>query len=466
MNSKSIAALVISLSVAILACDKTKESSPIGPSTPESQLDDLIYPISGASPELNNDDLLPLSYLGNSRIVGLGEATHGTKEFFQLKHRIFKYLVQNHNFKVFGFESDFGESIYFDRYVTKGEGNLTDLMKTKMHFWTWRTYEVMELLYWMKTYNDGKSEEDKIHYIGFDCQFMTYQPDLLLDYFSKVKPEFIDEIDPTLNMIKAMNNTSFPALYAYYRNIDRIRKREISDSLTSVLTRLTDIESELISKSSDWEYQYIRQLVRNMQQTNDVIFASTHNDYRVNYRDKYMAENSIWLSNLFGGNTKIAIWAHNGHVSNDANYMRGGGSMGSFLKGEIDDQYQIVGFSFSKGSFYSFTHLAPGEFGGLDVQTINTDPLEDSLNDIFFNAKLDNFILRLADIPTESELGSWFSTPRLFMLIGSAFDGNPVHYYRNVSRDYYDVIINYDMTSAAAPLNAGFSRMMPYSPSK
>ena len=66
------------------------------------ELDSLIHPLSGASPELNHDDLQPLSYLGSSRIVGLGEATHGTKEFFQLKHRIFKYLVENHGFKIFG----------------------------------------------------------------------------------------------------------------------------------------------------------------------------------------------------------------------------------------------------------------------------------------------------------------------------------------------------------------------------
>ena len=119
-----IRALLLILFIAIIACGKQKERSITGPSevevVPDSyiqELDSLIYPLISVSPGWNCDDLQPLSFLGKAKIVGLGEATHGTYEFFRLKHRIFRLLVENYNFRIFGFEADMGESIFIDRYA-------------------------------------------------------------------------------------------------------------------------------------------------------------------------------------------------------------------------------------------------------------------------------------------------------------------------------------------------------------
>ncbi len=426
-------------------------------------LNSIIHPLNGASPLLDDNDLAPLSFLKDAKIVGLGEATHGTKEFFQLKHRIFKYLVENYGFKAFGFEADMGESIYIDRYITKGEGNLENIMTTKMHFWTWRTQEVKDLLKWMRQYNIGKSEDSKIHYIGFDSQFITYQPDLILEYFNRVKPGFVSQILPSMQMIKNIGNTLPSLVGEYYKNISQKRKLEIADSLKDALTKIIAIKSELISKSSDFEYQTVKQLVINLIQANDVIYSSAHFDYSINYRDKYMADNAVWISNLFGANTKIAVWAHNGHIQNNSNYW-GGGSMGKYLKNKLANRYQIVGFSFSKGYFEAVSQSG-NTFVGLKVQLINTAPQKNSLNYILFNAKYDNFILKTADIPTNSELGKWIATPEPFFMIGAVYNGNPANYYGNILlRYYYDVLINYDITSAAVQLQTNMAKRNYFNP--
>lgn len=105
-----------------------------------------------------DEDLRWLDPLADKNVVGLGEATHGTAEFFDAKHRIFRYLVENHGYKVFAFEADFGESIYLNEAVQQGNAaGIESLMKSKMHFWTWKTREVKELLEWMCTYNQGKA---------------------------------------------------------------------------------------------------------------------------------------------------------------------------------------------------------------------------------------------------------------------------------------------------------------------
>ena len=423
------------------------------------ELDALIHPSGGSSPNLSHDALKPLSFLGNSTIVGLGEATHGTREFFQMKHRIFKYLVEKHNFKIFGFEADMGESYYLNRYVIHGEGSLNNLMNTKMHFWTWKTQEVRDLLEWMRKYNEGRAEEDKIHYIGFDNQFLTYQPDLLLDYFNRVKPEYVDTLNPFLNMITSLNNKSTSELALSYSRMDANRKQEISDSLDILLSGIDEIENELISSSSNFEYQYMRQLVRNMQQVNDVLYNYAHNQ-RISIRDQYMAENAMWLSGLFGANTKTALWAHNGHVG------RIYGTMGTYLKETLGEQYQTVGFTFSTGSFYAFgTDEAPQNSRGLRVHKIDSPPPEGSLNHLFNLAKYDNFMLSVADIPTTSALGDRFELSRPYLMLGSVYNGDSSPYYRNVfNRDLYDVLIHFDKTTAARRLNIQFTKGTNHSP--
>lgn len=106
------------------------------------QLNDHIYPLENPLPTSSLSDLTPLNKVGNSKIVAMGEATHGTKEFFQLKHKIFRYLAEKHNFRIFAFEADMGEAIYLNKYVQGGSGDIAQIMADKMHFWTWKTQEV------------------------------------------------------------------------------------------------------------------------------------------------------------------------------------------------------------------------------------------------------------------------------------------------------------------------------------
>ena len=420
------------------------------------ELNKHIFMLDGTSPSLGNNDLQPLSFLGNSRIVGIGEATHGTKEFFQMKHRIFKYLVENFGFKAFAFEADMGESIYIDKYVTDGVGNLEDLMVKKMLFWTWRTKEVETLLEWMRQYNTGKSESEKIHYIGVDCQVMTHQPDLLVEYFNRVKPDFVSTITPYLDMIKNMHNDDYTALYDYYSTITEGREQEIADSLNDMLNAVEGIQNELISKSSEFEYYTIRQLVVNLAQANEVIYSATHS---INHsiRDKYMADNALWASDVISPTKKIALWAHNAHIAKIDTL--GIESMGGYLKSYIQGQYQDICFSFSKGYFTAVSSA------GLSTQLLRVAPLKSSLNYIFFNAKYDNFILRTNEIPDTTDLGKFVVGLKPFIQVGASYDGDPSKYYAQCDlKAFMDVLINIDITNYAEQLKSNIAKTKNISP--
>ena len=99
-------------------------------------------------------DLAPLKQIiGDARIVSVGEATHGTREFFQLKHRLFEYLATELGFTIFAIEANWPESLAIDEYVQTGKGDPQKALDG-IYFWTWNTEEVLDLIRWMRRYNE------------------------------------------------------------------------------------------------------------------------------------------------------------------------------------------------------------------------------------------------------------------------------------------------------------------------
>lgn len=116
-------------------------------------------------------DMEPLDkVVGDARIVALGEATHGTREFFQLKHRMVEYLAARKGFTIFSIEANMPEAYRLNQFVLGGEGDPKQLLKG-MYFWTWNAEEVLDMILWMREFN--KSGKGRIEFTGFDMQAPT-----------------------------------------------------------------------------------------------------------------------------------------------------------------------------------------------------------------------------------------------------------------------------------------------------
>jgi len=134
-------------------------------------------------------DLMPLKdILKDKKIVAMGEATHGTSEFFKMKHRFFEFLVEEMGYRVFAMECDGGGGQVINDYILNGKGSLEEaLVATK--FAIWRTEEVKNMIKWMKEYNDDPSHKEKIKFYGFDMQGITDTLPRLSFYLDSIDKE-------------------------------------------------------------------------------------------------------------------------------------------------------------------------------------------------------------------------------------------------------------------------------------
>lgn len=155
------------------------------------------YPIATTDPAGPTADLQFLGdLLEGVSVVGLGEASHGTREHFQLKHRIFKHLVEHEGYRVFAIEASAPESFAVNDYIQRGEGTAAKAAQG-MLFWTWSTEEVRDMIEWMRSWNVAHPD-DMVHFTGFDMQFIPSLAGPLGDMVERLDPPVAEELSTRL----------------------------------------------------------------------------------------------------------------------------------------------------------------------------------------------------------------------------------------------------------------------------
>lgn len=144
-----------------------------------------LVPIKTVVAESGFEDLEPLGVaIGDARIVALGEATHGSHEVFQLKHRILEYLVTKHGFTSFGIEASYPGCLEINDYVLHGNGD-PETVLSGQGYWVWDTEECLEMLKWMRRYNANPANAMKVSFYGIDMQNLSAAVSCALDYVGR-----------------------------------------------------------------------------------------------------------------------------------------------------------------------------------------------------------------------------------------------------------------------------------------
>src|SRR5262245_11832725 len=391
-------------------------------------------------------DLQPLKrILADARVVGLCRATQGTRQFFQFKHRMVEFLVREMNFNVFAIETSYAGCLKVNDYVTGGKVGRAEALRY-LGFPVWQTEEVAALVDWLRAYNQTAPPERRVKFYGFDMQDMG-GPWGVTEYLQRVAPEKWQEVQEFVNKV-------LPAVQAAIGGSKESLKG-LMPEIDKLIRYFVLQEANFIYKTSRAEYEENLHRLRLFFQGADV-FSQEWNDTR----DRYLAENILYLLNNELPGTRIVVWAHNAHISTgDNNYLPGGGkAMGAYLRRTLADKYYAFGFIFNEGSFQAMANMPTGDTSFVEY-TVGPAG-EGSLNWYFARPKIGNYIIDFRHTPKDNIVQQWLITPRSLCWWGGY---NVPSNYKEVwaagnfvkssLSQEYDSMIFIDRTTRARPLS-------------
>lgn len=381
-------------------------------------------------------DMEPLAaVVGKARVVSLGEATHGTREFFQLKHRMLEFLVARMGFTVFGIEATMPEGFDVNDYVLTGRGDPAKAL-SGLYFWTWDTKEVLDLIRWMRAWNADPAHQKKVKFYGFDMQFAPRAVKKTIEYLRKVDPAEAARVDETLAPI------ANPFVSQRLGRSPAAQRAPIDSTVAQLLNRFDERRAEYQGRSSPGAWALARQHARILSQWMAMIGPDGGA-----VRDRAMAENIRWILDQEGPDSKMVVWAHNAHVST-AEPGAAANGMGSYLRAALGREMVVFGFSFDRGGFQAIDGGRPG--GGLRSFEVGPAP-EGCLDQTLALAGLKTAAIDLRRVPDKGPVAEWFSRRHKTRSIGATFaDSLAGQYYGSiVAPRHFDAILFIDATTTA-----------------
>jgi len=284
--------------------------------------------------------------IGDARIVGLGESTHGTSEFFRFKHRILAHLAARGTFTVFAIEANQFAVQRLDAYVTGGQGAAEDAMRAL--FRVWYTEEVRDLVEWIRNWN-LKHPARLVRFVGYDMQDHRTPVDTLLAFVREREPAMLARTELLTRAYRAQSSFATPQV----PDAERLQWMAMADSLASEVAQRRDAWLAAATTAPDsmraeWAVQSAN-LFRQAARLNATLNSPD--------RDSLMAANLDWaVTTLYPGARAVA-WAHDVHVSRGGDPIRSfnsGAQMGAYLRQSYGGGYRAIGFGTQRG-FYTAT---------------------------------------------------------------------------------------------------------------
>lgn len=434
--------------------------------TPITYLQKNAAPITSFELGSSLTDLEPLSgVVGNARIVGMGEATHGTAEFTQLRARMLEYLVRQKGFTVFALETSMAGARDLNAYVQGGAGDAKALLTRYARLaWPWRTAQMLTVLEWMRSYNASASS--KLRFTGIDLQDPVSAVDWVTGYFEDHAPDQVARVEDLLRCIRfSLSNTLGLARYAA-RGLDG--SRLCAGNIRTVRQILENGRAALIARSTDLEYREALHASDVLNQESAYLEARLLRvDIDANaVRDRAMADNIAWLEATY--KQKIVVWAHNGHVTFTPDMTFGWKPFGAYLRERYGLGYVAIASSFGLGSFNaqlvgsdvlrSLTTAALGLTANPTEQRVPA-PISGSYEQIFSSSGLGTFLLPLR-VPRTGD-SQWLWQPRTFYIVPQALPSfetpTPDWYsYRATLPLEFDAVVFTKASTPTTLLAAGF----------
>lgn len=387
-----------------------------------------LIPVTWLTPGDDFSDLDPVkNLLKDKAIIGIGEATHGTHEFFVFKHRMLEFLVKEMGFRILVIEADFSGTQAMNDFVVNGKGS-AELAIWNMGF-SGTTQEFVALANWAKSYNDTQSPENKVRFYGCDMQYGVFAANAIKKYLAQH------------NLLTPELNTGFDALNKFMPTLTTKDKAAIRNTVAA----LADVQ---FSDQDTTQNTLYKRDVRELQQCADYMDAQSKMlpAKQSDLRDRFMAENCEWIYR-HNRSSKMMIWAHNEHIRKSEG-SDGFHRMGIILADSLKDRYYAMGFDFYSGKMRSFDATVKKNIA-VDLPSAK----ERSSGAIFAKCSASNFILDFKTASTDPAINSFLNHKMQSSFYGAGFSpGQAPHYVTHKLAETYDAIIFIRETNAAVDI--------------
>ena len=364
-----------------------------------------------------------------TRIIALGEATHGNREFQQLKREVFEILVRKYDVRALVIEGDCGGCTIINEYIQGGEGDDRELTKL-LGYRLYRTDDMQELIRWMHDYNETVPEEGKVRLYGMDIQRSTFNIQVLKEFYDRVDPERAADVSAQLDDLFGTEEDGY----------DKERADEIIASMDALSKELEN-RSEAYIEASDPD-TYLRACL-STKALNCYIKYGEKENYSHRYRDESMKSmvDRILTHEEQEHGSELMLACHNGHMTK--NQSSRFTFLGKFLHDEMQDAYFAIGTD-----FYITSCNLPGNNGRMVKEFCSDDPLACNMKD----SSLDKGLLIFSNVDEESSLYPYISESIPTGSLGEAFTPlmllmkNQYQLYF-APEDMYDAMILYYQTT-------------------
>ncbi|MFD9815401.1 erythromycin esterase family protein [Streptomyces sp. NPDC059080] len=362
-NGKRLAAAALGLAATLAPAAAVyaapTASAPAVASAPVRALDRIAHPLRSTEPGTGTADLHALGMMvGDAKVVGVGEATHGSHEFFALKDRVFRYLVEQKGFTTFALEISWSAGLQIDDYLQRGDGNrdTRQVVHEVMAGSPWDREEFVTLVRWMRDHN-RQHPNRPVHFLGDDIGAPRIDErvfDSVTDYVRRTRPESLPRLNELLTGLRPLDDA-----IAYL-------ERPLAERQQNAAKAQQVLELVQRQRSGGGEdFEFALQNARNIAQTYTFLTLNPGDQESLTamerYRDQVMAETTAWWQRRTGSG--VLLSAHNDHAgyaaSDPATYPK---TQGSFLRDTLGADYLAIGTTFDQGSFLSKGEALGGEW--------------------------------------------------------------------------------------------------------
>jgi protein-L-isoaspartate(D-aspartate) O-methyltransferase len=448
--------LIPQLAISTGSTSPFPEPSPYTSSKSDVSLPELIQEFSEPFDDIKSADLEGLlRRIGNARVVLIGEASHGTREFYEMRARITRELIEKKGFNIIALEGDWPDVTIINSHVRNSDGtddNSGIVYKSRAFDvfpeWMWRNDSVTAFTLWLQAYNSAlNNEKDAISMYGLDLYNLSGSIDLVLDYLRDVNPKLAEFARWSYGCLGPWLDD--PGDYGHALNTGRYRSCE-SDVFVveEEFNRNRDFYAQLDEQRFFHVIQNLR-LIRNGERYFRTLYTNSTKAW--NQRDSNMMQTLQALLEYHGPKSRAVVWAHNIHIGDSRAtdlYDEGKVNLGHLVREAYDDSY-LIGFGTHRGTVSAAPHWY------VPVEQMSVPPAHpESYEYLFHQVEADNFMLPLRDTLSE-EVYTQLSSIRLERAIGVAYDpANELkkHYFPASLSRQFDEYIWFDKTHAVKPL--------------